>query len=368
MIRKRLSGAALIAAAAVCAAAVAASPAGAAPAHNPSSPAASRGVTQTNLVSDQPGKARITDPDLVNAWGMSRSPGSPIWVSNAGTSTSTLYSGAVNGSPVVAAPAGSPLIVKVPGAPVTGQTFNSASSGFVVPGTNASANFIFATVGGTIAAWNPAAGTQAATVATVPGAIYTGLTESSSPFGPLLLAADFHDNRIDVFNSSFQKLNVAGLFRDRSLPRDYAPFNVQVLGTHVYVTYAKQDAHKQQDVDAAGFGFVDEFTTFGTFEQRVASRGALNAPWGLVIAPQDFGRFSNDLLVGNFGDGTIHAYDPRNGRFLGTLTDTHGRVIKIDRLWGLLTGDAVAGGPNSIWFSSGPNDEQHGLVGILTAH
>jgi uncharacterized protein (TIGR03118 family) len=326
------------------------------------------GVTQTNLVSDQPGKAQITDPNLINAWGMSRGPDSPIWVSNAGSGTSTLYSGAVNGSPVVAAPAGSPLIVKVPGAPVTGQTFNSASSGFVVPGTNAPANFIFATVGGTIAAWNPASGTQAATVATVPGAIYTGLTESPSPFGPLLLAADFHDNRIDVFDSSFQKLETAGLFRDPFLPRNYAPFNVQVLGDNVYVTYAKQDADKQEDVAGAGLGFVDKFNTFGILEQRVASRGVLNAPWGLVIAPQSFGKFSNDLLVGNFGDGTIHAYNPRSGRFLGALTDTHSRVIKIDRLWALLTGDAVAGGPNSIWFSSGPDDEQHGLLGILTAH
>lgn len=368
MIGKRLSGAALIAAAAASAAVVAASPASAAPAHHSSGPGSSRGVTQTNLVSDQIGKAQITDPNLINAWGLSRGPNSPIWVSNAGTSTSTLYSGAVNGSPVVAAPAGSPLIVKVPGAPVTGQTFNSDSSGFQVPGTNAPANFIFATVGGTIAAWNPASGTQAATVASVPGAIYTGLTESPSPFGPLLLAADFHDNRIDVFNSAFQRLDVAGLFRDRSLPRGYAPFNVQVLGNDVYVTYAKQDADKQEDVAGSGLGFVDKFTTFGTFEQRVASHGALNAPWGLVIAPQSFGTFSNDLLVGNFGDGTIHAYDPRDGRFRGTLTDTHGRVIKIDRLWGLLTGDAAAGGPNSIWFSSGPGDEQHGLLGILTAH
>jgi uncharacterized protein (TIGR03118 family) len=367
MIGKRLSGAALITATAASAALVATSPASAAPAHQRHDPRHSQGVTQTNLVSDQPGKAQIIDPNLKNAWGMSRGANSPIWVSNADTSTSTLYSGAVNGSPVVAAPAGTPLIVKVPGAPVTGQTFNSASSGFIVPGTNAPANFMFATVGGTIAAWNPASGTQAATVATVPGASYTGLTESPSPFGPLLLAADFHDNRIDVFNSSFHKVDSARLFRDGSLPRGYAPFNVQVLGNAVYVTYAKQDAAKQHDVAGRGLGFVDKFSTSGTYEQRVATHGALNAPWGLVIAPQTFGRFSNDLLVGNFGDGTIHAYSPRNGRFLGALTDPHGRPIKIDGLWGLLTGDAVAGGPNSIWFSSGPDNEQHGLVGILTA-
>lgn len=235
------------------------------------------GVSQTNLVSDQPGRAQITDPNLKNAWGMSRGANSPIWVSNADTGTSTLYSGAVNGSPVVAAPAGSPLIVKVPGGPVTGQTSNSATSGFVVPGTNESAAFMFATVGGNIAAWNGAAGTQAATVATVPGAVYTGLTEAQSRFGPLLLAADFHDNRIDVFTSSFQKLDATGLFRDRFLPRSYAPFNAQVLGDHVYVTYAKQDADKQEDVDGKGLGFVDRFSTSGILEQRVASHGALNA-------------------------------------------------------------------------------------------
>ena len=370
MIRNRLSGAALVAAAATSVALVAASPAAAAPARHPHHPRPthSHGVIQTNLVSDQPGKAQTTDPNLINAWGLSRGPNTPLWVSNAGTGTSTLYSGAVNGSPVVAAPAGSPLIVKVPGGPVTGQTFNSASSGFTVPGTNAPANFIFATVGGTIAAWNPASGTQAAAVATVPGAVYTGLTEVATPFGSLLLAANFHDNRIDVFNSSFQKLDTAGLFRDRSLPRGYAPFNVQVLGSHVYVTYAKQDAAKQRDVAGHGLGFVDKFSTLGTLERRVASHGTLNAPWGLVVAPQTFGRFSNDLLVGNFGDGTIHAYEPRSGRFLGAVTDTHGRKIKIDGLWGLLTGDAVAGGPNSIWFSSGPDGEQHGLLGTLTAH
>ncbi|MDX6253024.1 MAG: hypothetical protein QOF10_6384 [Kribbellaceae bacterium] len=375
MIGKRLPGVVLAAAAVTSAALVATGPAVAAPYQQPHRPApvhgvmhgVMHGVTQTNLVSDQPGKAQLTDPNLVNAWGMSRGADTPVWVSDTNTGVSTLYSGAVKGSPVVAAPAGKQLVVKVPGGPVTGQTFNSASSGFVVPGTHASANFIFATIGGTIAAWNGAAGTQAVTVATTRGAMYTGLTEVSSRFGPLLLAANFHNNSIDVFNSSFHKINAASMFRDRSLPRDYAPFNVQVLGNAVYVAFAKQDADKQDTADGAGHGFVDRFTTIGTNEQRVASAGALNSPWGLDIAPQKFGKFSNDLLVGNFGDGTIHAYNPHSGRFLGTLTDTKGHVIKIERLWSLLTGDAVAGGPNSVWFSSGPNDEQHGLLGILTA-
>ncbi|HEY0473492.1 MAG TPA: TIGR03118 family protein [Kribbella sp.] len=367
MIAKRLSGVVLAVAAVTSAALVATGPAAAAPYKHPHDPASVDGVTQTNLVSDQPGKAKITDPNLVNPWGMSRGADTPVWVSNTNTGTSTLYSGAVEGRPVVAAPVGKPLVVKVPGGPVTGQTFNSASSGFVVPGTNAPANFFFATIGGTIAAWNGAAGAQAVTVATTPGALYTGLTEVSSRFGPLLLAADFHDNRIDVFNSSFRKVSVGSMFRDRSLPPGYAPFNVRVLGDAVYVTYAKQDADKQDTADGAGHGFVDRFTTIGTHEQRVTSAGALNSPWGIEIAPKKFGKFSNDLLVGNFGDGTIHAYDPHNGRFLGALTDTKGHVIKIERLWSLLTGDAVAGGPNSVWFSSGPDAEQHGLLGILTA-
>lgn len=329
------------------------------PAHRP---APAGNVTRTDLVSDQPGKAQLTDPNLVNAWGLSRGPNTPLWVSNAGTGTSTLYSGAVNGSPAAA----SPLVVKVPGGPVTGQTFNS-STGFAVPGTTTPASFLFATVGGTISAWNGAAGTQAVQAAAVPGAAYTGLTLSASPFGPLLLAADFHDNRVDVFNSAFQRLDVAGLFRDPSLPRGYAPFNVQVLGDTVYVTYAQQDAAKQLDVPGPGHGFVDKFTAYGTFAGRVASRGDLDSPWGLVIAPANFGRFSGDLLVGNFGDGTIHAYDPADGRFRGTLTDSQGRTVRIDKLWGLITGDAVAGGPDSIWFSAGPGDEKHGLLGTLTA-
>lgn len=323
---------------------------------------AEHGVTRTDLVSDQPGRAQLTDPNLVNAWGLSRGPNTPLWVSNAGTMTSTLYNGAVGGTPAAALP----LVVKVPGGPVTGQVFNS-STGFAVPGTTTPASFLFATVDGTISAWTGASGTQAVQAAAVPGAAYTGLALSASPFGPLLLAADFHDNRIDVFNSSFQKLDVAGLFRDPSVPRDYAPFNVQVLGGSVYVTYAKQDKAKQFDVAGPGHGFVDKFTAYGTLERRIASRGSLNSPWGLVVAPESFGRFSGDLLVGNFGDGTIHAFDPATGRSRGTVTDTRGRTVRIDGLWGLITGDAVAGGPDSIWFSAGPDDETHGLLGLLTA-
>ncbi|MHA6763857.1 TIGR03118 family protein [Streptacidiphilus sp. PAMC 29251] len=366
MIRRLIPAAALAAAVTVTVALTTAGSASASPHQDSHGPAAAHGVTRTDLVSDQPGKAQLTDPNLVNAWGLSRGPNTPLWVSNAGTMTSTLYNGAVDGSPVAAVPAASPLVVKIPGGPVTGQTFNG-STGFAVPGTTTPAAFLFATVGGTIAAWTGANGTQAVTAATVPGAAYTGLTLATSPFGPLLLAADFHDNRVDVFNSSFQRLDVSGLFRDPSVPRNYAPFNVQVLGGNVYVTYAQQDANKQFDVAGAGHGFVDEFTSYGTLVKRIASRGVLDSPWGLVIAPSSFGRFSGDLLVGNFGNGTIHAFDPATGRFAGTLTDTRGHTVRIDKLWGLITGDAVAGGPNSVWFSAGPDKETHGLLGILTA-
>jgi uncharacterized protein (TIGR03118 family) len=324
--------------------------------------AAAHGVTQTNLVSDQPGVAQLTDPNLVNAWGLSHGPNSPLWVSNAGTGTSTFYNGGVNGSPVTAVP----LVVKIPGGPVTGQTFNG-TTGFAVPGTTTPASFLFATVGGAIDAWTGSSGTQAVTAAQVPGAAYTGLTLANSPFGPLLLAADFHDNRIDVFNSGFQKLDVPGLFHDPHLPRDYAPFNVQVLGGSVYVSYAQQDAARQFSVPGAGHGFVDRFTAYGTLAQRIASHGDLNSPWGLATAPQNFGGFSGDLLVGNFGDGTIHAYDPATGHSQGTLKDTNGNVIRIDKLWALTVGDAAAGGPDSIWFSAGPAKETHGLLGLLTA-
>ncbi|MBM9503775.1 TIGR03118 family protein [Actinacidiphila acididurans] len=364
MIRRLLPAAAVAATVTVTAALAVAGPAAAHDADH-GLPAAGRtlaGVTRTDLVSDQPGAAQLTDPNLVNAWGLAHGPNTPLWVSNAGTGTSTLYTGGVNGSPAAA----SPLVVKVPGGPVTGQTFNG-TTGFDVPGTTTPAAFLFATVGGAIDAWAGASGPQAAVAATVPGAQYTGLTLANSPFGPLLLAADFHDGRVDVFDSAFHKLDVPGLFSDPRLPRGYAPFNVQVLGDSVYVSYALQDAAKQFDVPGVGHGFVDRFTLYGTPAGRVAARGALNSPWGLAVAPQGFGRFAGDLLVGNFGDGTIHAYDPATGRFLGTVADTSGKVIRIDKLWALTVGDAVAGGPDSIWFSAGPGDETHGLLGLLTA-
>jgi uncharacterized protein (TIGR03118 family) len=324
--------------------------------------AAGGGYTQNNLVADQAGRATLTDPNLVNAWGISRGPNTPIWVSNAGTSTSTLYAGAVDGhtDPVI-----TPLVVSIPAGPPTGQVFNDTTS-FDVPGTTTASKFIFAGLGGAITAW--AGGTVATVAAQAPDAIYTGLGLAHSAFGPLLVAADFHDTRIDVFNASFQKLADDRLFADPRLPRGFAPFNLTEIGNNVFVTYAKQDKAKQMDVPGRGNGFVDEFTNSGAFIKRFASGNEFKSPWGLTIAPPSFGRFSNDLLVGNFGDGTIHAFNPTTGRLLGTLTTPDHRQLVIPGLWALLVGDASAGGPNAVWFSAGPDGGQHGLLGTLTTN
>ena len=318
--------------------------------------------TQLNLVSDQPGVAAITDPNLVNAWGMSHGPNTPLWVSDNGADVSTLYRGAVGGAPVSAVP----LVVSVPGGAPTGQVFND-TSGFIVPGTSSPALFLFAGEDGDLSAWNQAVSpaTSAVPVGHVDGAVFKGLTLVHSPFGPLLLAADFHHNTVDVFDATFTRLPVDGLFRDQSLPRGYAPFNVAAIGDRVFVTYAEQDAAGMDDVAGRGHGFIDVFTTYGVLEHRFASRRVLNSPWGLAIAPSTFGTFAGDLLVGNFGDGRIHAFDPRTGRLDGTLRDGHHRELVIDGLWGLIQGDPVAGGADSLWFSAGPADESHGLLGML---
>jgi uncharacterized protein (TIGR03118 family) len=319
-------------------------------------------VHRLDLVSDQPGKAAITDPNLINAWGMSRGANSPIWVSDNGADVSTLYAGAVGGAPVSVVP----LVVHVPGGAPTGQVFNDTSA-FTVPGTDKPALFVFIGEDGDLSAWNQAVSpaTEAVPVGHTNGAVYKGLALAHSPFGPLLLAANFHANRIDIFGSSFQRLRADRLFRDSRLPHGYAPFNIAVIGHRVFVTYAKQDATRHDDVSGAGHGFIDVFTDYGVLIHRLVSHGALNSPWGMTLAPSGFGRFAGDLLVGNFGDGRIHAYDARSGHLEGTLRDAHHRAIVIDGLWGLLVGDAIAGGSDSIWFSAGPDGEAHGLLGIL---
>jgi uncharacterized protein (TIGR03118 family) len=351
--RVGLIGAGVLAAAAV------AVPAASAQASN--RPVGPHGYLQTNLVSDQPGKAALTDPHLINPWGASESASSPLWVSNTGTSTSTLYAGSVATTP----PSINPLVVSIPGGPPTGQVFND-TTGFDLPGTTTPAKFIFAGLGGAITAW--AGGTTATVAAHSDGAAYTGLGLAHSPFGPLVLGADFATGKIDVFNSTFTKLPVDGLFQDRNLPKGYAPFNVQELGGKVYVTYAKVDPTTHMEVKKPGEGVVDVYTTYGTLIKRLVSHGPLDAPWGVAIAPANFGKFSGDLLVGNFGNGRINVFDPATGRPRGALTDSSGRPITIDGLWALLVGNTTIGGTDSVLFTAGPDDETHGLVGKLTAN
>jgi uncharacterized protein (TIGR03118 family) len=300
--------------------------------------------------------AASVDAQLVNPWGLSAGPSSPLWVSDNGTDVTTVYSGGSGGS----APS-KVLTVGIPGGAPTGQVFNTTST-FKVDGTPAT--FIFAGEHGDISAWN--GGANAVKKAHTKNAVYKGLALVDSPFGPLLLAANFHAGSVDVFNSSFQKLNVPRLFDDSKIPHGFAPFNVAVFGKTVYVAYAKQDSEKMDDVPGPGNGFIDTYTTYGAFLGRFASHGDLNSPWGMVIAPASFGDFANDLLVGNFGDGRIHVYDPSSAMEVGTLKKAAGKPIKIDGLWGLLVGNSAAGGPNAVWFSAGPDHESHGLLGTLT--
>ena len=309
-----------------------------------------------NLVSDIDGVARITDPNLVNPWGLAFGPATPAWVSDNGTDVSTLYTGGVRKS----IPVTLPLVVGIPGGAPTGVVFN-ATGGFKVNG--APAHFIFDSEAGTITAWN--AGTQAVTEATTPDAVYKGLAIATTGGTPRLYAANFHTGKIDVFNDSFAPTTVPGGFTDPNLPADFAPFNVQEIAGFLVVSFAQQDPNSSDELHGPGLGYVDVFDTQGHLVRRLISQGALDAPWGLALAPRHFGPFSGDLLVGNFGDGAINAYDPRTGAFRGTLQNKDGNQIKINGLWALRFGNGVIGTPQSLLFTAGIGDEDHGLFGEI---
>jgi len=317
---------------------------------------------QIDVVSDQAGVAAIHDPLVVNAWGLALNPTSPVWVANNGTGTATLYRGDGVGTPFTKVA----LEVTVEGGAPTGQVANLTSS-FVVgsPPAGGAARFIFDSQNGDVTGWNPAAAPTTALVQThTEGTVYTGLALLETAGGPFLLAANFSQGRIDVFDADWDLVDVGDAFTDPDLPPGYAPFNVAVLGGAVYVTYALQGPDGDEEVAGHNRGFVDKYTGFGQTVQRIASRGNLNAPWGLAIAPASFGKYAGSLLVGNFGDGRVGAYTD-DGEFAGFLRDGDNKVIAIDGLWGLLAGTAASGGTDSLWFSAGPDDETHGLVGVL---
>ena len=310
----------------------------------------------TNLVSDQPGVAQITDPNLVNAWGISSSPTSPFWVSDNGTGHVTLYS-VVGGVPTKLG-----LTVTIPGdGSVTGQLFNPGAGGGAFNGDN----FLFVSEDGTVSGWRGTLGTSAETLVPASDNVYKGVTYGAPGGLPYVYAANFHTGNIDVFKGNPGNPNLTGNFTDPGLPAGYAPFNIANLNGTLYVAYAQQGPGKDE-TDGAGLGFVDQFDLQGNFLGRIASQGPLDAPWGLAIAPSGFGTFGGDLLVGSFGDGSINAYS-LSGLFEGTLDGTTGSALNLDGLWALKFGNGGNGGdPNVLYFSAGPDDESHGLFGAIT--
>lgn len=379
---------------------------------------ASGTVLQTNLVSDLPGVAAVQDPNLVNSWGISESGASPFWISDNNAGVATLYQVPPGGTVSV-----NPLVVNIPtpvastGGTPTGTVFNIGPSGsFPVAGLNksgqtasASALFLFDTEDGTIVGWNPAidptgqfagpggASTEAAIAVdssgnnfTNPdpsqqtGAVYKGLAiaTSGTPIiasdtnsTALLYATNFRAGTVEVYDTHFNQVTglPAGAFSDPDVPVGYAPFNVQVLNGQVYVSYARQDALRHDDAAGPHRGFVDVFNLDGSpglpgGSVRLVTRGPLDSPWGMAIAPQGFAGLSAGgdpvLLVGNFGDGLIHAFDASTGAELGQLNDPDGEPIQIDGLWALKVGNGGNGGdPNTVYFTAGPFGESHGLFG-----
>ena len=323
---------------------------------------------QTNLVSDVPGLAKFTDPDLVNPWGLIASSTSPWWVSDNGTGLSTLYNGAgVKQSLVV-------TIATPPGdtdpATPTGIVFNGSSDFQLVSGINSPARFIFVTEDGTISGWNPAADPTHSIlkVNNAGTAIYKGVTIAQVGGANRLYAANFFNASVDVFNTNYAPVSLgASAFVDPNVPAGFAPFNVQNIGGNVYVAFAKQDEDREDEIAGRKLGYVDEFSPSGTLIQRFENGPWMNAPWGLALAPAGFGKASGKLLVGMFGSGEIATFDPATGEFEGLLRGRRGKPIQIDGLWALRFGNGVNAGPTTtLFFTAGIDDEQHGLFGTIT--
>ena len=339
---------------------------------------ATRSYAQTNLVSDIPGLAAHTDANLKNPWGTSVGPGSPIWVSDNHAGVTTLYDAAGNPQPlVVGIPAPPSAGQGAVGAP-TGQAFNTfdpASPDFVISknGSSGPTFFLFATEDGTIAGWNPNVDPAHAVIAVDRstatdsagdvGALYKGLALVTTPGGKFIYASNFRFGTVDVFDSHF---NLVNSFSDPTVPTGFATFGIHNIGGKLYVTYAKQGPGKEDDAARPGNGFVDVFAPNGDLLQRLVSRGKLDSPWAVTLAPATFGAFGGDILVGNFGNGRINAYEPTTGEFQGELSSPGGGPITIDGLWGLRFAPATPGATaNTLFFTAGLNDEADGLFGTI---
>lgn len=339
--------------------------------------------TQTNLVANfaSTPPAGVMDPNLQNAWGLVSSPtGSPWWVANNAGGTTTLYAINATGTAATIVPINGTGIVTItnapsqpaPGSP-TGAMFNGSPTDFLLaPGKPAL--FIFVTEDGTIQGWNP--GVSPNTVIEVDhsqvpdaanGAVFKGSTIAEIDGKKFILAANFRSGRIDIFDTNFKQVRLSEeAFEDEEMPRGFVPFNVQGLGPNIYVTYAKQDAARHDPVGGAGFGFVNVFSSHGRLLQRLQHTASMNAPWGIAWAVQNFGEFSNTILVGQFRGGNVSAFNPVTGRFLGNMLNAGGSTLTIDGLWALHFGNGGNSGPGSVlFFTAGPNHEQDGLLGTL---
>jgi uncharacterized protein (TIGR03118 family) len=323
------------------------------------------------LVSDQSGVAGFSDPRLVNAWGIASTGEGLLFVADNGTGLSTVYP--PSGIPI-------PFSIHIPlptgamgAAAPSGIAFNATDSFRITHGSHTRpARFLYATEDGTISGWNPVVAPTDAILAvdnSANNSVYKGIAWTHSTEADVLYATDFHNRHVDMFDGSFAPLHVAGAFEDPHIPLDYSPFGIRVIDDQVFVTYAKLKAPDNHDDEpGAGHGFIDVFHPDGSFVKRLVTHGALNSPWGLAHAPANFGQFSLALLVGNFGDGTIHAYDRATGAFLGTLNDSNGHPLAIDGLWGLEVGAGAAAVPAPIlYFTAGPEGESHGLLGVIHA-
>lgn len=349
---------------------------------------------QTNLVSNTSGAAEVTDPQLVNAWGLARSSGSAWWVAENGTGVVTLYNGpGAKQSLIVTVPPADPTNKQTPTGSPTGTIPNGSPTDFLLAPGQAAA-FIFATADGSIAAWNPnvalaqgqaAPSTHAVTVAKMTdGSVYTGLTTGLIENKRYLYAANFAKGRVDLYDNAFHPVDLNGqqeAFQDDALPRNFVPFNVQTIGNDIVVTYALHQPGDPFETDGPGFGYVDIYSANGRLLQRLEHGNWLNAPWGVALAPLDFGRFSHDLLVGQFAgagntesSGFIAAYDLVSGKFRGLLQNANGAPISINGLWSLSPANVSPSSADpdeapaaEVYFTAGPNRGQSGLFGYLNA-
>lgn len=328
---------------------------------------------RTNLVSNLAGKAKTQDKNLQNPWGIANFPGGPLWISDNNAGLTTLYNGAGDIVPLVVTVAPAPgQTVGTPTGNVWNPVQGTGGFTFTESGSTVSALFIFDSEDGTISAWAPVNGTAPKSTTIVvdnskSGAVYKGLAFGTNISGNFIFATNFRAGTVEAYDSSFKATTLPGNFADPQIPHGFAPFGIHNINGDLFVTYAKQNAAKSDEVFGAGFGYVDVFSTEGVLLRRFAAKGALDAPWAVVQAPYGFGEFAGEILVGNFGNGWINSYPVAGGNSTGPLEDKSGYPVAIRGLWSLVTGSGAATDPDTLYFSAGPNNQTNGFYGTLAA-